>query len=155
MLSLARVMGPLSPNTAGDAGNDPPANPYQILQIRRDATAMEIRQSYKRLALWHHPGRKQSLQAPQQERLRRFQFFNLLAACYETLINSDTRRRYDNICRELEQLKLQAGVPGAMFVGGKPLLKVSSNDLLDIPEVWRGKSPPFDLKRRHRGKSCS
>lgn len=146
MLSLARVMGPLSPNSPGDVGNDPPANPYQILQIRRDATAMEIRQSYKRLALWHHPGRKQSLEASQQERLRRYQFFNLLAACYETLINGDTRRRYDNICRELEQLKLQAGVPGAMFVGGKPLLKVSSYDLLEIPEIWGGK-PPFEGQR--------
>ncbi len=126
ILSLARVIGPLSPTSTDRFEKDPPANPYQILQVRRDATAMEIRQSYRRLALWHHPGRKHAFEDSQQGRQRRYQSFTLLAACYETLINGDSRRRYDNICREVEQLKLQAGVRGAMFVGGKPLLRVSS-----------------------------
>lgn len=119
--SLPKVVGPLSPTSHTKQQhnhNHSPANPYQVLQIRRDATAVEIRQSYKHLALWHHPGRSS---AP-EERRRRFAFFNLLAACYETLIHTDSRRRYDSLCRQLEQAKLQAGVRGAMFVGGKPLL---------------------------------
>ena len=93
-------------------------NPYEILQIRRDATPTEIRQSFKRLALFNHPGREATAQ---EARLRRWQSFNLLAACYETLMDPDIRRRYDNICREIERSKLQAGVKGALFVGGKPL----------------------------------
>lgn len=114
-----------------------PANPYQVLQIRRDATAMEIRQSYKRLALWHHPGRQQAVEISKSERRRRFQFFNLLAACYETLISPDTRRRYDNLCREVEQSKLQAGVRGAMFVGGKPLIdSLSGTSSYDMAAVY-------------------
>jgi len=136
VLSFPRVMGPLSPtcSTFGSEGNSKlPANPYEILQIRRDATATEIRQSYKRLALWYHPGRKQAQDVTPQERKRRYQFFNLLAACYETLINMDSRRRYDSICRNLEQAKLQAGVRGAMFVGGKPLLGNPTSMSYDVP----------------------
>lgn len=125
LLSFPRIMGTPNPPSSGGQGVDnkyshSPANPYQVLQIRRDATGMEIRQSYKRLALWNHPGRKQAVDITQRERRRRYQFFNLLAACYETLMSADSRRRYDNLCRELEQAKLQAGVRGAMFVGGKP-----------------------------------
>jgi hypothetical protein len=32
-------------------------DPYQVLQVRRDATRSELRQAYRKLALWHHPGR--------------------------------------------------------------------------------------------------
>lgn len=61
--------------------------------------------------------------------MKRLQSFNLLAACYETsLMDPDSRRRYDTICRELEQSKLQAGVRGALFVGGKPLQSPSLDD---------------------------
>jgi curved DNA-binding protein CbpA len=133
LLSFPRMMGtPSSPMSAGQVDKNIPANPYQVLQIRRDATAMEIRQSFKRLALWYHPGRKQAVDITQQERRRRYQFFNLLATCYETLISADCRRRYDHICRELEQAKLQAGVRGAMFVGGKPLIGGATS--YDLPQ---------------------
>ena len=52
----------------------------------------------------------------------RFQFFNLLAAWYEPLIDSDTpppRCRYNNICRELVQwlLKLQVAGCGTWCTG--------------------------------------
>jgi len=102
-----------------------PVNPYEILQIRRDATPVEIRQSFKRLALFNHPGRE-TIAA--EGRMRRLQSFNLLAACYETIMDPDSRRRYDAICREQERSKLQAGVRGALFVGGKPLQSTSVDD---------------------------
>jgi curved DNA-binding protein CbpA len=115
LISLPRLMGSVASPVAG---KNTAVNPYEILQIRRDATPIEIRQSYKRLALFNHPGREATAQ---EGRLQRWQSFNLLAACYETLMDPDIRRRYDNICREIERSKLQAGVRGALFVGGKPL----------------------------------
>ena len=146
----------------GGLQNDSPANPYHVLKIRRDATATEIRLSYKRLALWHHPGRiiQQAVDITRQERRRRFQFFNLLAACYETLISADSRRRYDNLCRELEQAKLQAGVRGAMFVGGKPLPLIgsSSYDMSYNSREFASKVPIIShpssslLSKEHRAK---
>eukprot|EP00934_Nitzschia_sp_Nitz4_P004411 Nitzschia sp. Nitz4//scaffold73_size107353//42715//44187//NITZ4_004315-RA/size107353-processed-gene-0.186-mRNA-1//-1//CDS//3329557461//4401//frame0 len=123
LLALPRVFLPATkPAPMGDL----PVNPYHVLQIRRDAIPAEIRQSYKRLALWNHPGRKPNLKLALAERQRQYSVFSLLAACYQTLIHPDTRRRYDLIGRELEQSKLQAGVRGAMFVGGKRLMDASA-----------------------------
>jgi curved DNA-binding protein CbpA len=122
LLSLPRVIGSVASPVAS---KDAPVNPYEILQIRRDATPLEIKQSFKRLALFNHPGREAS--SP-EGRLRRWHSFNLLGACYETLMDPDSRRRYDTICREIEQVKLQAGVKGALFVGGKPLRASTFDD---------------------------
>ena len=36
-------------------------NPFHVLQVRQDATVDEIRQHYRRLALWHHPGRRKTM----------------------------------------------------------------------------------------------
>ena len=74
-------------------------DPYQLLQIRRDATPSEIRQAFKHLSLWHHPGR--GLKASLEERARRRQIFEVLAACYETLSDKETRKRCDVLLKEL------------------------------------------------------
>jgi hypothetical protein len=108
---------PQSP-TSTSPGGDLSVSPYHVLQIRRDATPSEIRQSYKRLALWHHPGRTH---ASREERQRRFQVFELLAACYETLMHSESRRRFDASLKDMEMAKLTSGVKGEMFMGGKRL----------------------------------
>lgn len=115
---MASVTSPL-------ASKDAPANPYEILQVRRDATPQEIRQSFKRMALLNHPGREATTA---EERLRRWQSFNLIAACYETLMEPESRRRYDSLCRELARSRMQAGVRGALFVGGRPLRSGSFDD---------------------------
>lgn len=73
-------------------------DPYQVLQVRRDATPSEIRHAYRRLALWHHPGR--CLKTPREERARRRHVFEVLAACYETLLDKDARVRVDALLKE-------------------------------------------------------
>jgi curved DNA-binding protein CbpA len=77
-------------------------DPYHVLQVRRDATPMEIRRAYQRLALWHHPGRSTMDVIPPQERARRRQVFEVLAACYETLIDKSVRARFDALLKEAE-----------------------------------------------------
>ena len=121
-------------------------NPYHVLQVRRDATNHEIRQSYRRLSLWHHPGRNHH-DTTLEENQRRLQVFEVLAACYELLINKEARRRYDAQLRFMEKSKNWMSSPGGnrnnnilipivssggMFVGGKPLFgkseSITSND---------------------------
>ena len=151
-------------------------NPYHILQVRHDATKGEIKQAYRRLALFHHPGRKLGLschdeatipvQQPitsksenqtnmqhstssfmkEQEDLRKKYVFEVLAACYETLICPESRRRYDialklgnagsSRCRtesfndnniRYSNSILQEGLPaGEMFVGGKRIVGIAN-----------------------------
>jgi curved DNA-binding protein CbpA len=79
-------------------------NPYQVLELRRDATPTEIVQSYRKLALWHHPGRGGS--STPEERRRRLHFFEILSASYETLIHQESRRRYDVGLKQLERKRL-------------------------------------------------
>jgi hypothetical protein len=106
------------------SNSDEAVNPYHVLQVRRDATPSEIRQAYRRLALWHHPGRKVDCS---EERQRRLQVFEILAACYETLTGSESRRMLDGLLKDLEATSLTtrpaSSLPrGQMFVGGKLLV---------------------------------
>jgi hypothetical protein len=112
-------------------------NPYHVLQIRRDATPSEIREAYRRLSLWHHPGRK--IDCP-EERQRRLQVFEILAACYETLMENESRGMLDGLLRDLEatrlRTRLSSGLPrGQMFVGGKLLVGNDDSPVLSKSPV--------------------
>jgi curved DNA-binding protein CbpA len=87
-------------------------NPYTALHVRQDATPLEIRDAYRRLALWHHPGRKNRDLTP-SELQRRYDVFTILAASYEALIDTGTRQMFDQLVRQ--------AFHGEVWVGGKPL----------------------------------
>lgn len=92
-------------------------DPYQVLKIRRDATNSEIRYAYKRMALLNHPGR---ICSSEEERLRRLQIFEIVAACYETLTHKETRRKCNELLHELEYQQLTGKLPeGDIRLGGK------------------------------------
>jgi len=89
------------PTVAWNTANcNSPVNPYHVLELRRDATPSEIIGSYRKLALIYHPGRKISCPL---ERKKRLQFFDVLAACYETLMHSEFRRRCDVFLKDTEK----------------------------------------------------
>lgn len=99
-------------------------SPYQMLQVRRDATTLEIQQAYRRLALWHHPGRCCGTPIAPTERLRRQHVFEILAASYETLADREARRRCDGLLRETyeeHQRRSTNILQGQVRVGGRPL----------------------------------
>jgi hypothetical protein len=96
----------------------PTVNPYHILQVRRDATTSEIRKSYRRLALLNHPGRGHD---SGDQRKRRLQMFEILAASYEALVGKESRRRFDLHLSVVENLRFNRGLAGEMFIGGKRL----------------------------------
>eukprot|EP00521_Asterionellopsis_glacialis_P010045 CAMPEP_0195288920 /NCGR_PEP_ID=MMETSP0707-20130614/5395_1 /TAXON_ID=33640 /ORGANISM="Asterionellopsis glacialis, Strain CCMP134" /LENGTH=430 /DNA_ID=CAMNT_0040348851 /DNA_START=99 /DNA_END=1391 /DNA_ORIENTATION=- len=80
-------------------------DPYEMLQIRVDASPSEIREAYRKLSLWHHPQRcVKHHQLGSPELAERYHVFQLLAASYETLIDTETRTRY-NYIRRVEQRK--------------------------------------------------
>jgi len=60
-------------------------DPYATLLVRRDATAKEIKNSYRRLALLHHPKRQRGCLSQ----------FTAVAAAYETLSCPTTRLKVD------------------------------------------------------------
>eukprot|EP00546_Thalassionema_frauenfeldii_P015635 CAMPEP_0178909800 /NCGR_PEP_ID=MMETSP0786-20121207/8738_1 /TAXON_ID=186022 /ORGANISM="Thalassionema frauenfeldii, Strain CCMP 1798" /LENGTH=309 /DNA_ID=CAMNT_0020581971 /DNA_START=70 /DNA_END=996 /DNA_ORIENTATION=+ len=68
-------------------------NAYVVLQVRRDATPSEIREAYRRLSLWHHPGRSRDI--CEEESKRRSEIFSILGFSYETLAEKETRQMYD------------------------------------------------------------
>lgn len=79
-----------------------PVNPYHVLELRRDATPAEIIGSYRKLALIYHPGRNVS--SPRERKIR-MQFFEILAACYETLMHNEFRRRCDVLLKNIEKIQ--------------------------------------------------
>jgi hypothetical protein len=117
-------------------------DPYQVLQVRRDATHSEIRQAYRRLSLWYHPGRRivavataatNSSSSKNRAQQQQMVHFATLAACYETLVDVGARRRCDTLCRDLEILqKIQQQttswpVSGDIRVGGRKLLHMGGS----------------------------
>jgi hypothetical protein len=94
-----------------------PVNPYQVLQVRTDATIPEIKQNYRRLSLLHHPGRKALNVDIIQNRAKVFQ---VLAACYETLVYH--REYYDALVHSAPPLK------GEILVGGKKMTTFRSQE---------------------------
>ncbi len=60
---------------------------YEVLGVPRDASAADIREAYRALAMRWHPDRN-----PDPEALERFKLINV---AYQTLSDPETRRRHD------------------------------------------------------------
>jgi molecular chaperone DnaJ len=94
---------------------------YEVLGVSRDASADEIKRSYRRLAQQLHPDRKPD--DPEAE-----SHFKELAVAYETLGDPERRRRYDLF-----------GVEGSHAAGGDPF----GGGLGDIFDAFFGGASPF------------
>jgi hypothetical protein len=66
------------------------ADHYQVLGLRRTATASEIRRAYRRLVLRYHPDRGPT--DPDAAAL-----FHRITEAYQVLSNADKRRQYDSL----------------------------------------------------------
>jgi len=61
---------------------------YKILEINRDASYEEIKKSYRKLSMIHHPDKNEN---SEESNIK----FKQLATAYETLSDSDKRKMYD------------------------------------------------------------
>ncbi len=76
---------------------------YDVLGIRADSTAAQIRSAYRKLVMEHHPDRSSSAGSKVT--------FHAASEAYEVLGDPDRRREYDNRLRVEAQQKLQKPQP--------------------------------------------
>lgn len=143
---------PIQQESSGEVFN-PVINPYHILQVRIDATLSEIRENYMRLSLLHHPGR----QAPNDAEIqRRARVFELLAACYETLVYH--RNHYHALLGQHSSATEHHHLPivrkGEVHVGGKRVtviesLKQSDDEYIPIPLEMSSSSSDEEEQQQH------
>lgn len=76
---------------------------YEVLGVNRNATAEEIKKSYRKLALKYHPDKNEGDPAAEEK-------FKEAAEAYEVLSNQEKRSRYDQFGH--------AGMGGASGFGG-------------------------------------
>jgi curved DNA-binding protein CbpA len=67
-------------------------DPFEILGVGKSATESEIKKSYRKLALKHHPDKQTS----DEDREKCHHIFARLAAAYEVLTDDELRKKYDN-----------------------------------------------------------
>mmetsp|Transcript_22348 Transcript_22348/g.41623 ORF Transcript_22348/g.41623 Transcript_22348/m.41623 type:complete len:318 (+) Transcript_22348:134-1087(+) len=66
-------------------------DPYEVLGVSKTATEIEIKKSYRKLALQHHPDK----QSTEEGRQRATQIFAKISNAYEILSDPQKRQEYD------------------------------------------------------------
>lgn len=87
-------------------------DPYQLLQVRRDATKREITAGYRRFALLYHPVRRQSSFSTSAHDLDNEDdvfLFTAVAAAYETLMDDEARHALHQILADYHDDESRAG----------------------------------------------
>ena len=65
-----------------------PRDPYEVLEVPRDAAESDIKKAYRRLAMKYHPDRNDGDKAAEEK-------FKEATEAYELLRNPDMRARFD------------------------------------------------------------
>lgn len=68
---------------------------YAVLGLQQDASQQQIRDAYRKLALQHHPDKKQQLQLQEQTQTNDQIDFDRVLEAYNTLKEPESRKQYD------------------------------------------------------------
>ena len=82
---------------------------YEILGVEKDSTLDNIKKSYRKLALKHHPDRNQNNKKEAEKK------FKKIAQAYEVLSNKGKREKYDRFGEEGVSGNFQSVDPFEMF----------------------------------------
>jgi len=117
---------------------------YKILGVEKDASAKEIKQSFRRLARQHHPDVNPD--DPQAE--ERFKAIN---EAYEVLSDPEKRSKYDQLGQDWQRYRQQGGRPGdydwSRWGTGQPGqgVHVRYGTPEDLEDLFGGGSPFSDF----------
>jgi len=78
---------------------------YKVLGVERNATEDEIKRSYRKLALEHHPDHNPGNQSAEEK-------FKEINEAYQVLSNSEKRSRYDKLGESYNNYTQRGGSPG-------------------------------------------
>jgi curved DNA-binding protein CbpA len=115
------------------------SNPYEILGLHPTATAQQIKVSYRKLALRHHPD-KLSPHASKQEREEAHESFTKIGHAFEILGDENRRREFD-----AQQQKRESGRGASSFSRHDSFFSARHSPLVDEHFDFMD---PFDLFNR-------
>ena len=78
---------------------------YDVLEVKVDATEVEIKKAYKKMAVKFHPDKNKGDEASNLK-------FQRITEAYETLSDSKKRKMYDRYGKDAQ--KMNGGMPGGM-----------------------------------------
>ena len=109
---------------------------YEVLGVSRDASADDVKRSYRKLAMKHHPDRNPGDAEAEMK-------FKEAAEAYEVLSSAEKRKRYD-----------QYGHAGLKGQAGHDFSHMDAGDIFSMFEdIFGGGGGPFSGGRRRRGRS--
>ena len=124
---------------------------YETLGVRKDATAEEIRQAFRRLAKKYHPDRNAGRAKWAEAKIR------VIIQAYDTLMDRDLRVAYDRKLRQeldpdedayRQSLRERADDPHAQArLVLEDLLHERGEEAIEIYEQAQAKTPGFDLSK--------
>lgn len=121
---------------------------YEVLGVSKNASADEIKKSYRKLALQYHPDRNKSPDAEEK--------FKGISEAYAVLSNQEKRQIYDTYGHE--GLSGRYTSPEDIFRGSEANFEEIFKDMgfggfgfRDIFDVFFGRGDPFGFGRSRRG----
>ncbi len=115
-----------------------PRDPYEVLEVKRDASEADIKKAHRRLARQYHPDRNPG---DKQAEAR----FKEVQDAYDLLSDKQKRERYDRF----GFTEPQAGTPGGFQWGGGGMpgnfQNVDPNDIAELLKQFGGGGFSFDM----------
>ncbi len=117
---------------------------YKILGVKRDASAKEIKQSFRRLARQHHPDVNPDDPNAEEQ-------FKEINEAYEVLSDPEKRTKYDQLGRDWQRWQRRGGSPGdfdwSRWTAGQPGqgVHVRYGTPEDLEDLFGGGSPFSDF----------
>lgn len=104
-------------------------NPYEVLEIQKDATEEDIKKAYRKLAFQYHPDKNPNDKTAEEK-------FKEVSAAYEILNNPEKRKLYDTYGTADPRVAQQAGQDG--FIDPLDFVRRAGGFGFDFADIFGG-----------------